>query len=408
MTPKQIVIIGAGFGGVAAAKKLVKQGDNFEITVINEYPHHSIHGQLYEVATSPEELTNLSELKTSVDILLTDIFRNEPVKILIGKVTEIDLAARKVVTSNKIVTYDYLICALGSQPNFFSIPGALEYALPFQSSFDAIRIRTQIETSLQIAKSNARQPAVNVVIAGGGVAGCEIAAELQGMLNFVAWKNNFPREKLLTTIVDRSETVLSSFPEPVQQVAAKRLAEFGVVTKLGTSIQSISKNSLLTNSGELPYDVLIWAAGVRANPLPTQHQQETKKGDRVVVDEYFRLAGYQNVFVLGDQCGRLDETGNALPGTASQAIYQAGFVARAVVSFASNQQPSGFACKQFPYLIPLGPKWAIFQSENHLVTGYFGYLIRQFVWLRYYASILGWQRGSHWLLRTGELFSRND
>ena len=408
MTPKQIVIIGAGFGGVAVAKKLAKQGGNFEIALINEYPHHSIHGQLYEVATSPEELTSLTELKTSVDILLTDIFINEPVKIVIGKVTEIDLVARKVVTPNKILSYDYLVCALGAQPNFFSIPGALEHALPFQSSFDAIRIRTQIETSVQMAKSNVRQPVVHVVIAGGGVAGCEMAAEMQGMLNFVAWKNNFPREKLLTTIVDRGETVLSSFPEPVRKIAAKRLSEFGVQAKLGTTIQSISKNSILTNSGELPYDVLIWAAGVRANPLPTKEEQETKKGDRVVVDEYFRLAGNQNVFVLGDQCGRLDETGNALPGTASQAIYQAGFVAAAVVSFANNQLPSGFACKQFPYLIPLGPKWAIFQSRNHLITGYFGYLIRQYVWLRYYCSILGFRRGVHWLLRTGELFSRND
>lgn len=408
MTQKQIVILGAGFGGIAAAKELIKQNRNFQITIIDRYPHHTIHGQLYEVATSPDELTSLPELKQSVEVPLSEIFPAKFVRIVVGDIEGIDLHAKVVTAANRKINYDFLVCALGSQPNFFAIPGSQDYALPFMSSYDALRIRGKIEASIQLAKTSLRHHGVNIIVAGGGVGGTEIAGELHGMLDYLSWRENYPREKIHVTIIDRGSAVLSSFPEKVQQTAAKRLQALSVTISTGTTIQSITKNSVLTDKGELPCDVLIWSAGVRANPLPTIPMLITKKGDRIEVDEYFRPTGFPNVFIIGDQCCRLDSSGNPLPGTASQAIDHAEYVAKAVTALAMNRQPEHYACRSFPFIVPLGAKWAIFSSGSWMIAGYFGYLIRQVVWLRYYISIMGFRHGVHWLLRTGELFSRND
>lgn len=407
MKQKQIIIIGAGFGGVRAALDLAKNPE-FAVTIIDQFPHHTVHGQLYEVATSPTELTMMPELKRSVELPLTQIFKNSPVKIITAKVTDINFHA-KLVSANKNYGYDYLVCALGSQPNFFSIPGASEHALHFSSGYDALKIRGEIESTIALAKRDIKKKDIRFVIAGGGVAGVEVAAELQGMLNYLAWRENYPRHKMITSIIERSDNILSMFPPKVQTIAHQRLKALGVLLDTGVVIESISHQELQTNHGVKEFDVLIWAAGVRANPLPTTESISVKKGDRIEVDAQFRLLGQQDVFVLGDQCARIEDgSGNPLPGTASQAIHQAKYVVSAIKALSRNHQPPLFACQSFPYIIPLGPKWAIFYSDKIIVKGYLGYLMRQMYWLKYYISILGLFGGIHWLLRTTELFKRND
>lgn len=408
MIQKQIVILGAGFGGIAAAKHLSGLNPKLQVTIIDQYPHHTIHGQLYEVATSPDEMVDLTELKRSVELPLKNIFSGDKVKVLIGKVEQVDLVAQTLLAGGKTIRYDFLISALGAGPNFFSIPGAKEYSLPFGSSYDALRIRSAVESSVALAKNSLKHDNVKVLIAGGGVGGVEIAAELHGMLDYLSWRENYPRHKMQVTIVERNDKILAMFPEPVINKATQRLAELGVELQLATAIQSINQHAILTDKGELSYDVLVWSAGVRANLLPTKQELPLKKGDRIEVDEHFRLKQFPNVFILGDQCCRLDSSGNPLPGTASQAIDQAEFVAKAVAAQSQNQQVPNYACKSFPYLIPLGPKWAIFSSRHRIITGYFGYLIRQLVWLRYYASVMGWRAGIHQLWRTEEIYGRND
>lgn len=408
MTPKQIVILGAGFGGIRTAKALAAANPKLQITIIDQYPHHTIHGQLYEVATSPDELVDLTELKTSVEIPLSEIFLDTNVAVFTAKVEHVDLAANTLTAGGRTIHYDYLISALGAGPNFFSIPGAKEFTLPFGSSFDALRIRSAIEGSVALAKNSPKRNQVNIMIAGGGVGGVEIAAELHGMLDYLSWRENFLREKLQVTIIERNEKLLSVFPEPVIRAATKRLTELDTKFQLGTAIQSITQHVVVTDKGEFDYDVLVWSAGVRANLLPTNQELPVKKGDRIEVDEYFRLKQFSNVYILGDQCCWVDTDGVPLPGTASQALHQAEYVAKAVLAQTKNQTPPNFSCKSFPYLIPLGPKWAIFSYGNKVIKGYLAYLIRQLVWWRYYISILGFKEGTHWLLRTTELFKRND
>lgn len=405
---KKIVILGAGFGGVAAAKALLKQNIQAEIILVDQSSDHIIHGNLYEVATSPEELTKLTELKKSVAVPLNEIFKDTPVKLVKGWVNEVDLAKQVLTVGDKNLPYDFLVAALGAGPNYFAIPGAKENALTMLSATDALRIRSRIELVIQTHKNDTRKAVVNIVVAGGGVAGVEVAAELQKMIDFVAWQNNYSRSKIMTTIIERSETVLNGFPARAITSATQRLRSLGIKLQTNSTIQNITNHDVITDQGQFPYDVLIWTAGVSANSLPGPVQTPVSVGKRIEVNELFQLQEFRNVYVIGDQCCHHDELGNPLPGTASQAIDHARFVAKALTYSIKNRAPMVHVCRKFPYVIPLGGNWAIFSSNNLFLSGYAGYLVRQLVWLRYFVSILGLFRGTHWWLRSTELFSRND
>lgn len=405
---KKIIILGAGFGGIAATKTLLKQKANLHITLIDKNPAHIVHGNLYEVATSPEELTSLVELKRSVAIPLKEIFYPKDVEIITGTVTEVDFKNNIVKCGEKTFSYDFLISALGSGPNFFAIPGAKDFGLTMQSATDALKIRSQVELAIQMHKLDVKKPIINIMVVGGGVGGVEVAAELQKMIDFLAWENDYPRSKITTTIIERSPSVLKGFQDKVVQLATSRLLNLGVKLQLNNTIQKVNSHNVISDQGQYNYDVLIWAGGVSANPLPGNIQTPLFFGKRIEVNDFFQLAGHSNVYVIGDQCCHFGPTGEPLPGTASQAIDHAEYVASRILLLIKNKKSDKHECRLYPFVIPLGGKWAIYSSKTLLVSGRFGYMIRQFVWLRYFVSILGYLRGFHWWLRSNELYSRND
>ncbi len=405
---KKIVILGAGFGGIACAKALLKHKPNAQISIIDQSSDHIVHGNLYEVATSPEELTSLTELKRSVAVPIKEIFAGQPVEIIRARVDEVDLAKKTIRLGDKNLSYDVLVSSLGAGPNFFAIPGASENALTMLTAIDALKIRSRIETAIQTHKYDNRKPAINIIVAGGGVGGVELAAELQTMIDFLTWQNNYSRQKVMTTVVERAETVLNGFPQRVVEAGTERLRELGIKLQTNSTIKQVESANLVTDQGSFPFDVLIWTAGVSANSLPGPIQTPVSVGKRIEVNDQFQLNEFRSVYIIGDQCCRHDEQGNPMPGTASQAINHAEFVASSILATLKNQKHKNHSCLMFPFIIPMGGKWAIYSSNRLFFEGYFGYLVRQLVWLRYFASILGWWRGAHWWIRSSELYSRND
>lgn len=405
---KKIIILGAGFGGLAAAKTLLKQKENLQITLIDKNPAHIVHGNLYEVATSPEDLTSMVELKRSVAIPLNEIFPPNDLKLVTETITEVDLNRNIVKCGEKSFEYDYLISALGSGPNFFAIPGAKDFGLTMMSAIDALKIRSQVELAIQMHKLDPKKPVINVMVVGGGVGGVEVAAELQKMIDFLAWENDYTRSKISTTIIERSPSVLKGFPDKVVQLATARLHALGVKLQLNTTIQKVNSHNVISDQGQYNYDVLVWTGGVSANSLPGNIQTPLAIGKRIEVNDFFQISNHPNVYVIGDQCCHFGPTSEPLPGTASQAIDHAEYVARRILLLSKNKKSYKHECRLYPFVIPMGGKWAIFSSQKLLISGYFGYVIRQLVWLRYFVSILGYLRGFHWWLRSNELYSRND
>nr|MDQ3018805.1 FAD-dependent oxidoreductase [bacterium] len=376
MKQKKVVILGGGFGGIACAKKLDADYPGFEVTLIDQSPYHIIHSNLYEVATAPEELSDLRKLKQTVALAYTKIFTDTRVIVKQGKVISIDAEKQTVELEHGSVLYDYLVAALGARPNYYGIAGADQFSIPLQTAGDALRIRDRIEFAVQAHRLDTQKDVVRIMVAGGGVAGVEVAAELQGMLDFIAWKNNYPRKKIETVVIEGTGQMLPGFETKVAETIANRLEKFGVKILTRRMIAGVESNMVTFSNGErMEHDCLIWTAGVKAVPLPLKKPVLTAKGDRVEVDEYFRVNGHANIFTIGDQSCHHAKDGAPLPGTASQAIDQGVYIAGALSAFAKNKTPATHTCKVFPYIIPLGGKWAIYKSSRMYIKGYLAYFI---------------------------------
>ena len=401
--------MGAGFAGVACARRFAASHPQFAITLIDKHPYHVIHSNLYEIATAPEEITQLRELKDSVAIPLAQIFRETDVRLVKGTVAGVDKRNQEVRLSGGAIHYDYLVSALGAGANFYNILGAQEFAIPLQTPGDALRIRNKIEFAIEEHRHDMQKDVIRVVVAGGGVAGSEVAAELQGMINFVAWKNNYPRHQIQTQVIEGSGQLVPGMDPRLAREVQERLESLGVIVSTHRMIKAVDQSFVeLSNGEKLEYDCLIWTAGVKAESLPMDPVPKVARGDRIEVDEYFRVFDARNIFAIGDQGCHHDEDGMPVPGTATQAIDHGKYVADAIAMFDQNKQPMSHLCKQYPMLIPLGGKWVIFKSKNFYFKGFIGYVIRELAWLRYFAELLGVIDAVRLLISNENIYSRND
>jgi NADH:ubiquinone reductase (H+-translocating) len=410
MKQKQIVVIGTGFAGLAFLKRLHRFGiRDVKVTAIDERPYHLIYSNLYEVATAAEEVTEMTALKRSVAIPVLEILQGTGASFINERVVKVDAEKQTVELARASVPYDYLVMALGSKPNFYGIPGAEQYSFPLKGLKDTFKIRNQIEFLLQTRRLDMTKIPLRVVIAGGGIAGVEIAAELKGLFDFLSWKNNFPREKLKILVVEGSSQLAGGMGDRISNDIYQRLRELDVDIALQTMITEVKESSLLFNNGEvLHYDCLVWTAGVAANAVPFSVELPQAKGGRIMANHTCMVSTYSNIFVVGDQCCFMDPQGNPLPGTAQQAIHQGKYVAYAIGQLLQNKKPIEFHCKQFPFLITLGGKYAILSSKHFYIKGYLAYLIREFAWFKYFYEILGLSRAVQLTYLENKLYTRND
>jgi NADH:ubiquinone reductase (H+-translocating) len=409
---KHVVIAGAGFGGIMTAlalEKNLKQKDQVEITVIDRKPYQTAHTYLYEVATSPEELSDLTQLKQSVAIPVAEVFAGKEIKFKMGSVKEVDPVKKQLLLEHGNVPYDYLVLALGSSSNFYNIPGAEHFSLPLKSVNNALAIRNRLQFAIQSRRLGVSKENIRVVVAGGGFAGVEIAAELARALEFICWKENYAREKIEVLVVEGAGQLMPGLDARLGRDTYERLKALGVQVRLSSLVAKVDEHFVeFSNTERLEYDVLIWTAGVRANQVLFTMPVELDRGNRLATDSMFRLPSQQNIFAIGDECCFLDNNGKPLPGTAQQAIAHGKYVGRAIARLMQNQQPENYQPRQFGYIVPLGGKWAILMSKHLYLKGFIPYLIRQYAWFRYFRSILGWYKALRLSILENQLYSRND
>lgn len=409
---KQIAIVGGGFAGVATALGLERNlphSSDVAITLISRQPYHEAHTYLYEVASSPEELTTLAQLKQSVAIPLTDIFAGTRVKFRQTELTRVDQDNHELILSEGKLNYDYLVLALGSTSNFYGIPGADKYSIPLKSIRDSLAIRNRIGFLLDAHRQEATKENIRIVVAGGGFAGVEMAAELKGLLDFLSWKENFPRQKLEVMVVEGSNQLMPGLGEEVGRDVYTRLKSFGFEIMLNSMITNVDEHFLEFKNGEkLFYDCLIWTAGVKANQVPFVTELALDRGNRILTNSQFQIERYPSIFVLGDEACFLDTNGKPLPGTARQAIDQGRYVGQAIAQILQNKKPQPYICKNYGFIVPLGGKWAIFKSQRLYFKGLLPYVLRQIGWFRYFYSILGLRRAIELVILENRLYGRND
>ena len=407
---KRIIVVGGGFGGITAALAIVKYADpDAEVTLIDREPYQQYSPNLYELVTAEEELTALTDLKHSIAVPMAEIVQGRNIKFVRGEVTAIDASSRQVTAGLQHFEYDYLVLALGSTSNSYGIPGVDEFAIPMKSANDALRIRDKLEFVIQAHRYDISKQYIRVAVAGGGFAGVEVAAELQKFLDFVAWKNNFPREKIETLLIEGSGRILNGLDDVVARDVAGRLHDLGVRTQVSSMVVKAEASFLEFKNGErLEYDCLIWTAGVKANSVPLTPEPALDRVGRIVVDGYLHPPALPEVFILGDLACVLDADGRPMPGTIPEAEYQAEYVAKSLAALVKGRKPGAFSCRSFGYIIPVGGKWAVLKTSKIYIKGWMAYAIREFVAWRWFAGLIGPWKAFRLLYFDEKIYSKND
>ena len=334
----RVVIVGAGFAGLFAAKALRRA--DVEVAIIDRTNHHLFQPLLYQMATGV-----LAEGDIAPPI--RDILRNQPnTTVILGEVVGIDIEARSLVVDtlgrNSEVTYDSLIVATGAQQSYFGHPEYAQYAPGMKTIDDALELRGRIFGAFELAEGEpdpeVRRAWLTFVIVGAGPTGVELAGQVAELAHR-SLRDNFRRidpADARVVLLDAAPTLLSSFPESLQRRAARDLERSGVEIHLGAMVTGMDELGLDTSSTDPKVQRIeaitkIWAAGVQGSAMGRIIAEAAgtnlDRAGRVEVQPDLTLPGYPEVFVVGDVMSL-----NGLPGVAQVAIQSARHAASTIVT----------------------------------------------------------------------------
>ncbi len=372
MEPKRpaVVIIGAGFGGLAAAKALKRAP--VEVTVVDRENYHLFQPLLYQVATA--ELPE-SVIATPVRSILA---RQRNTRVLLGEVMSIDFDRRSVriqlggIASE--IAYDYLVVATGAEANYFG-HDAWETIAPSPKSLDAaIDIRRRLLLAVEAAEGiddpATRQKLLDFVIVGGGPTGVEFAGAL-GEARSSGRVRNYRRinpRQARVHLVEAGPRILASYPEELSRKAVEQLEQLGVRVHTGTAVADIDPDgATLANGVHLEAATVIWTAGVKPNSLAEAFPGERRHG-RVVVEPDLSLPGHPDVFVIGDMA-HVERDGRALPAVSPVAIQQGHAAARAIMHSMWEEPREPFRYLDKGMLATIGPFRAVAEIGRLRMSG---------------------------------------
>ncbi len=323
-----VVIVGAGFGGLSAAKALASAP--VDLTLIDRRNYHLFQPLLYQVATA-----GLSPADIAWPI--RRIVRSQAnTRVLLGEVTGVDLEARMVFMGAEAVPYDHLILATGARHAYFGNDAWEPFAPGLKKIEDATDIRRRILMAFERAEMEPdpaeRERLLTFVIVGAGPTGVELAgaiAELARRVLAKDFRNIDPRQTRIL-LVEAGERVLPSFPDSLSVFAGRALEKLGVEVLLGQPITGCDADGVAFDERRLAARTVLWAAGVAASPAGDWLGQDTDGAGRVVVQPDLSVPGHPEVFVIGDTAAVSDDEGRPLPGIAPVAKQQGRFVARCI------------------------------------------------------------------------------
>ncbi|RWZ54879.1 NAD(P)/FAD-dependent oxidoreductase [Halobacillus fulvus] len=324
MKKPNIVILGAGYGGIMTAVKLQKSlgANDANVTLVNKHNYHYQTTWLHENAAG-----TLHHDRTRIQI--KDVVNTSKVNFVQDTVTEIKPDEKKVYLENGDLSYDYLVIGLGFEAATFGIPGLEEHAYMINNINSARLIRQHIEYNFAKYNNEAErnQERLNIVVGGAGFTGIEFVGELANRVPELCKEYDVPRENVRIINVEAAPTALPGFDPALVEYAMNSLEARGVEFKIGAMIKEVTPHKLVFEKDEqreeIPTNTVVWAAGVRGNSLVEKAGFESNRGRTPVSDE-LRPNGYDDVFIVGD-CALImnEESGRPYPPTAQIAIQQA-------------------------------------------------------------------------------------
>ena len=389
MNPTRVVIVGAGFGGLAAAKALRKTP--VELVLIDRTNHHLFQPLLYQVATS---VLTPSQLGWPI----RQIFRNQKnTTVLLGEVTGVNKEQKYVLASNADregvpIPYDYLILATGATHSYFGHNEFAKYAPGLKSLADAVASRNKILQGFEQAEAeedpNRHRDLLTFVLVGAGPTGVEMAGALAVLVR-TTLKSEFRRidpASARIVLVDREPRVLKAFSEKLSNAAKQRLEKLGVEVRLGHSVDQIDADGVVVAGERIASKTVIWTAGVAPSPAGSWLNGETDRAGRVRIQKDLTVPGHPEIFVIGDTAS-LDENGKPLPGVAQVAMQQGRYAARLIHSrITGSPAPGPFRYFDKGTMAVVGRFFTVLESGKVQVSGFGPWLIWAAVHLQFLAT----------------------
>ena len=338
MNRPKVVIVGAGFAGLNAAKSL--KGAELDVLMIDQNNYHTFQPLLYQVATAGLEVSDIAHQ-------VRDVFRRQDnFRFMQGAVTGVNWTLKELdLASGETLRFDYLLLGVGAVYNDFGVPGVLEHGFFLKSLTEAANIRSHILQQFERASVRPElidEGVLNFVLVGAGPTGVEMAGALVELFEH-ALANDYPEldvKRARVILLEMTGKVLGPYTKSSSNYAERTLRKRGVEIRLNATVASVRANEVELKGGEtIPTQTLLWAAGIRAHPLAESLGVELGRGYRAEVEPNLSLPGKPYAFVMGDMSGAKDKKGNPYPQVAQVAIQQ-GKHAAAEVLAAIAKEPS--------------------------------------------------------------------
>jgi NADH dehydrogenase len=371
-----VVIIGGGFGGLAAAKAL--RSAPVRITLIDRRNHHLFQPLLYQVATA--ELPP-GHIAAPIRGLLQE---QDNVTVVLGEVIDVNAEAQSIHVAltggeQRAMAYDYLVVATGAQHSYFGRDDFAQHAPGLKTLTDALSIRQKVLHAFEqaeIGDAPATAGLLTFVLVGAGPTGVEMAGALATLAR-KTMKSSFRRinpASAKVILIDQANRILGAFEEGLSLKAQKHLEGLGVEVRLGHGIEQIDENGVVVGGERIPSKTVIWAAGVAASPIGKWLKAETDRAGRVRIQKDLTVAGRRNIFVVGDTSS-LDQDGRPLPGVAQVAMQQGDYTGRLItrrVTGKADLRPFRYFDKG--NMAVVADSFAVLQSGRVQLSGWLAWL----------------------------------
>ncbi len=363
-----VVIVGAGFGGLRAARALRRAP--VHVVLLDRNNYHLFQPLLYQVATAglePEEIAkparSILRGQKNFDFRLVDV-------------TRVDFAAKRLETSAGPIAYDYLVLAPGGETNFFGLDSMQRHGMGLKDIPDAIAIRNHVLTCFEQAMlepdAEKRRALLTFIVVGGGPTGVEMAGALSELIRLVLVKD-YPRlniKDVRILLLEATDRLLPALPERLREAAGKTLWRKYVEVRFGASVADYEGRQARLKSGEvIPAQTVIWAAGVRASPLNATLGLPTARQGRIPVEPTLQVAGHSEVFIIGDAAYR-EQDGEPLPMVAPVAIQMGQSVAGNIKRQLRGQPLEPFRYRDQGTLATIGRNAAVANVYGLRLSGF--------------------------------------
>ncbi len=386
---KKILILGAGYGGISAAKMLhkkFKKNKNIQITIIDQNPHHTLLTELHEVAGNrvrPESL--LIDLK--------EIFRYTKVNVVTDKITSINLQNNNLKSKTNNYKFDYLVLGIGSEPAYFNIPGMKEHSFTLWSMQDASKIKNQVIKMFKKASLtddlDERKKLLTFVVGGGGFTGIEVLGELIQWTKVLAKEYKVDYNEVQLKVVEAMDKILPVLPNSLVKKATKFLEKRNVEILTNTMITSVSDQEVeFKDGGFVETYTLIWTGGIKANNFANEIGLEINRKGRILVNEYLQT-NFKNVYAIGDNADFKDTSKSSLTPLVETAMQTGKCAAKNIYYDITNKEKKEMKLNLHGVMVSIGSKYGVAHIMRLKISGILAIIFKHLVNLHYLFEIGG-------------------